>query len=325
MIGRRPTLTRNRRLVAALTTVLATVLLCGCGLEAGTGTTATHYSLLVTKGFGAQNVLNVSAPKTAGTNTVLGMLERNATVTAPKGGGPVASINGLAADSSGSQATGWSFYVNGVGSRKGAATTKLHNGDEVWWDRHDTAAAKTVAAVVGSYPDPFLGGYGGHRYPTRIECTQTKAADCTSVLDQLATYGIPAALGCFECSEYNLSLRVLVGPYATITADPAADELRDGPSTSGVYARFIDGGSKLELLNARGAVKQTFGAGTGLVAAARWHGEPPVWFITGTDAAGVADAEQAFTAGTLDGHFAVAVVNDIAEPLPLAPGSRPVG
>jgi hypothetical protein len=324
MIARRPTLTRNRRPLAALSTLLATVLLCGCGLEAGTSTTTTHSSLLVTQGFGAQIVLNLSTPKTVGADTVLGMLERNATVTAPKGGGSVVSIDGLAAGSSRGQATGWSFYVNGVRSTKSAAATKLHSGVQVWWDRHDNAAAKTIAAVVGDYPAPFLGGYGGQRYPTRIECTQTKAAACTNVLDQLATYGIPAALGCFECSEYNLSLRVLVGPYATMTADPAADELRDGPSTSGVYARFIDHGSKLELLNARGAVKQTFGAGTGLVAATRWHGEPPVWFITGTDAAGVADAEQAFTAGTLDGHFAVAVVNDIAEPLPLAPGSKSV-
>ena len=280
------------------------MLLCGCGLESGTATTATHYSLLVTQGFGAQTVLNVSAPKTAGADTVLGMLERNATVTAPRGGS-VVSINDLAAGSSQGQATGWSFYINGVRPTKSAAATKLHSGDQVWWDRHDNAAAKTIAAVVGSYPAPFLGGYGGQRYPTRIECTQTKASACTSVLDQLATYGIPAALGCFECSEYNLSLRVLVGPYATITTDPAAEELRDGPSTSGVFARFIDGGSKLELLNAHGAVKQTFGAGTGLVAATRWRGE-------------------AFAAGTLDGHFAVAVVNDIAEPLPLAPGSKPV-
>jgi hypothetical protein len=323
MIARRPTLTRNRRLVVALAIGLATVLLCGCGLESGTATTAPHYSLLVTQGFGAQTVLNVSAPKTAGADTVLGMLERNATVTAPRGGS-VVSINDLAAGSSQGEATGWSFYINGVGPTKSAAATTLHSGDQVWWDRHDNAAAKTIAAVVGSYPAPFLGGYGGQRYPTRIECTQTKASACTSVLDQLATYGIPAALGCFECSEYNLSLRLLVGPYATISTDPAAAELRDGPATSGVFARFIDGGSKLELLNAHGAVKQTFGAGTGLVAATRWRGEPPVWFITGTDAAGVADAEQAFTAGTLDGHFAVAVVNDIAEPLPLAPGSKPV-
>jgi hypothetical protein len=321
MTGGRLRLAKRRPMVVAVSTAAA--LLCGCGLQAGTSATAPHASLLVTQSFGAQTVLSSSAPKVVAGDTVLGMLERNVTVAAPKGDRPVASIDGLAAGNVAGQPTAWSFYVNGVGATKGASVTKLHSGDQVWWDRHDTAAAKRIAAVVGSYPEPFLDGYGGQRYPTRIECTQTAAHACTAVLDQLATYGIPAGIGCFECSQYNLSLRVVVGPYATMTADPAADELADGPSTSGVYARFVDGGHKLELLNGRGIAKQTFGAGTGLVAATRWHGEPPVWFVTGTDAAGVAAAEQAFTAGTLDGHFAVAIVNDIAEPLPLAPGSSP--
>jgi hypothetical protein len=38
-------------------------------------------------------------------------------------------------------------------------------------------------------------------------------------------------------------------------------------------------------------------------------GQPPVWFVTGTDAAGVAAAVSAFNAGTLDQHFALAVVD----------------
>ena len=50
----------------------------------------------------------------------------------------------------------------------------------------------------------------------------------------------------------------------------------------------------------------------------RYRGQPPTWFVTGTDAAGVAAAVQAFNSQTLDGHFAVAVVNDAAIPLALA-------
>jgi hypothetical protein len=44
--------------------------------------------------------------------------------------------------------------------------------------------------------------------------------------------------------------------------------------------------------------------------------QPPVWFVTGTDAAGVAAAVQAFNADTLDQHFAVAVIGGVAIPLP---------
>jgi hypothetical protein len=321
MSGGRPSSASQKRLAAAATIAVAAAALGGCGV--GAGTAPSHDSLLVTQSFGAQSVLDQTAPKIVGAATVMQMLERNATVTTRYGGGFVQSIDGLSGGTVDGQPTAWFYYVNGVEATKGAAATKLHSGDQVWWDRHDWSASESIPAVVGSYPEPFLDGYGGQRYPTRIECTQTAAHACTAVLDQLATYGIPAGIGCFECSQYNLSLRVIVGPYATMTADPAADELRDPPSRSGVYARFIDGGKKLELLNQQGTVKQTLGAGTGLVAATRWDGEPPVWFVTGTNAAGVADAEQAFTAGTLDGHFAVAVVNDIAEPLPLAPGSSP--
>ena len=58
------------------------------------------------------------------------------------------------------------------------------------------------------------------------------------------------------------------------------------------------------------------GAGAGLIAATRYMSQPPVWYVTGTDAAGVAAAVQAFDAGTLDDHFAIAVVDDVAIPLP---------
>ena len=106
------------------------------------------------------------------------------------------------------------------------------------------------------------------------------------------------------------------GPTATLAADPAPALLAKAPAASGVYARFEDGGRRLALLDADGAVVRTAGAGAGLIAATRYLGQPPVWYVTGTDAAGVAAAVRAFGAGTLDGHFAVAVVADAAIPLP---------
>ena len=48
----------------------------------------------------------------------------------------------------------------------------------------------------------------------------------------------------------------------------------------------------------------------------RFGNQPPVWFVTGTDDAGVAAAVQAFNAATLDQHFAVAVLGGEAIPLP---------
>jgi hypothetical protein len=271
----------------------------------------------VTQNFGAQTVVQTSTPKIVGQDTVLRLLERNATVTTRYGGGFVESIDGHSGGSQAGQPDDWFYYVNGVQAGKGAAATKVHSADHIWWDRHVWTATESIPAVVGSYPEPFLNGYGATQYPTRVECTPKQTTPCTQVFNALAHLGIIDGLGCLDCAEYNMSLRVLVGTYASMTDDATADLLREGPSASGIYARFIDGGRKLELLNQLGEVAHTYGAGTGLVAATRLRGAPPVWFVTGTDAAGVAAAEQAFNAGTLDGHFAIAVVNDIAQPLPL--------
>jgi hypothetical protein len=291
---------------------VATLALAGCGL--GAGGAPARVSLLVTQGFGAQTVLSKPAPKIVGADTVMRMLERSATVTTRYGGGFVQSINKL----SGGGTSDWFYYVNGVQAAKGAADTKLHSGDHVWWDRHDWTATQSIPAVVGSFPEPFSDGYGGKRYPLMIECTQTHSPSCRAVENVFAGLKLVASLSCLLCSEYNQSLPVLVGPYATLTTAPAALKLAGPVSSSGIYARFEDGGHRLALLDEHGRVVRTAGAGAGLVAATRYRGQPPTWFVTGTDAAGVAAAVQAFNAQTLDGHFAVAVVDDAAIPLPVS-------
>jgi hypothetical protein len=175
-----------------------------------------------------------------------------------------------------------------------------------------------VPAVVGAFPEPFADGYGGKRLPLRIECTETTRTTCNAIQSVFAGYNLAASEGCLLCSEYNESLRVAVGPFRTLALDPAAGLLAQGPSASGVYARFEDGGRRLALLEAGGAVVRTAGSGAGLIAATRYMGQPPVWYVTGTDPAGVAAAVRAFNADTLDGHFAVAVLDGVAIPLPAA-------
>ena len=299
-----------RDAIRASVAVVAALALGGCGL--GAGSTPSHVGLLVTRGFGAQTVLANAAPRVVGADTVMRVLERNAKVTTLYSGGFVQSIARLA----GGGGSDWFFYVNGVESHKGASEIKLHSGDHVWWDRHDWRAALDIPAVVGSFPEPFVDGYGGKRFPLRIECTQPSSKTCAAVERVFAGYGLVASLGCLLCSQYNLSLRVLVGPYSTLTADPAAAELARGVAASGVYARFERHGATLALLDQSGRVTRTAGAGAGLVAATRFRGQPPVWLVTGTDPAGVAAAVEAFNAATLDQHFAVAVVDGAAIPLP---------
>ena len=97
-----------------------------------------------------------------------------------------------------------------------------------------------------------------------------------------------------SCSQYNQTLRVVVGSDATLSPDPAAALLLERrPTRSGVYARFEDHGTRIALLDASGRVTRTLGAGAGLIAAVRYHGQPPVWYVTGTDAAGVSRRRSA--------------------------------
>ena len=111
---------------------------------------------------------------------------------------------------------------------------------------------------------------------------------------------------------------MLVGTWPRMRTDQAARRLETGPGASGVYARMAPDGSKIALLDARGDTVRTLGPGSGLVAATRFEGAPPVWIVTGTDAAGVEAAAMAFEPGDLHDRFALAVSNDIGVPLPVA-------
>jgi hypothetical protein len=108
----------------------------------------------------------------------------------------------------------------------------------------------------------------------------------------------------------------VVGTWRDLHGELATTLIDHGPSASGVYARF-DSKSQLQLLNPRGAVVRTLGAGAGLVAATADRSSNSTWLITGTDAAGVSAAAAALTPSRLRDRFALAVgpSGDFALPL----------
>jgi hypothetical protein len=305
----------SRALVTALLgVVLATA---GCGVGAGSKPGGTK--LTITQDFGAKPVRSLDRPAVGGSETVMRLLARNAKVTTRYGGGFVQSIDGLAG--SGARQLDWFYYVNGVEAPKGAAATRLHAGDHVWWDRHDWSAAMRVPAVVGAFPEPFVHGIGGKRLPVRVECSDPAGEPCAQVAERLASYKIPAARGGLRTAHIEETLRVLVGPWAALRDDDAIDDLERGPAASGVYARPSADGRTIALLDAAGHRVRTLGPGTGLVAATRRDDDPPTWVVTGTDAAGASSAARAFEEGTLEDRFALAVSHDLPIPLPEAPRS----
>jgi hypothetical protein len=303
---------RARTVLAAL----AVALVCaGCGLGSGAG--PSRVSLTVTRGFGSRQIHALTKGKVPGSETVMRMLERSFTVSTRYGGGFVQSIDGLAPGGSRSD---WFYYVNGVQAAKGAATTAVHAGDHIWWDLHDWTATDSIPAVVGSYPEPFINGVGGKRYPITLECAADATVACRRVTAALSAAHVPVASQLLGTGSGPDTLGVVVGSWREIRAEVAAELIAHGPGASGVYARFTGAqGASLQLLDPSGKVVRTLGAGAGLIAATADSTSVPTWMITGTDQAGVTAAARALTPQALHDHFALAVDGSAQLPVPLSP------
>ncbi|HEX4837759.1 MAG TPA: DUF4430 domain-containing protein [Solirubrobacteraceae bacterium] len=294
-----------RRSPARAVALAALCALEGCGL--GPGPTPKDVQLTITRDFGARVLHGARAPRVVGQETVMSLLRRNVAVNARYAGGFVQGIDGLQGGTRGGKPWDWFYYVNGVQAPKGAAETSVHAGDRVWWDLHDWSQTETVPAVVGSFPEPFLAGIDGKRLPVRVECAEPSASSCRAVVERLRSLGAPAALAAISGGDEPYTLRVLVGRFSTLEADPSVHSIGAGPRSSGVYARFSAGGAALDLIDEAGHTTRTLGAGAGLVAATRYREEAPVWVVAGTDSAGVSRAASALDAASLDNHFALAL------------------
>jgi len=273
----------------------------GCGLGPGKG--LGDVELTVTRDYGTVPVIHRVLGDVTESDTVMRALERSADITTRYGGGFVQSIEGVEGEETASAARDWFFYVNGVESTVGAADYPLHGGESVWWDYREWGAAMRVPAVVGSWPQPFLGGYDGERHPVAVECLGGGAA-CGVVDERLEDAGVDVAAG-----EPDEAIRVLVGPWSRLREDPAAAQIERGPQVSGVFADFRAGrdGYVLEGLGEDGKTAASFGSDAGLVATTRRYESPPTWVVTGVSTAGVKAAAGLLDSADLRDHYAVAV------------------
>jgi hypothetical protein len=316
------------RTAVAIALLLAALATAGCGL--GPGEEVGEASLTVTRDYGAEPVAGPLTDGVAESDTVMRVLERNAEIETRYGGGFVQAIDGLSGERDGGGPRDWFFYVNGVESPVGAADYKLSGGEAIWWDHRRWSAASRVPAVVGSWPQPFTGGYEGRRRPVAVECRGGGEA-CGEARRRLAAAGASVAAGSPEGA-----IRVLVGPWSRVRLDPAAAKIEDGPQASGVFADFAQdpptgsavpfphiggernsGSLRLRGLSADGEVGRVFGPGAGLVAATRRFGAPPVWIVSGARPSGVRAAASLLSVAALRGRYAVATEGGEETPLPV--------
>jgi hypothetical protein len=210
-----------------------------------------------------------------------------------------------------------SLFVNGVAIETPVASLRVRGGDRVWLDQHAAGIAPEVRAVVGSFPEPFLHGVDGERLPARVECDDPDGESCAAVADKLVALGVVAGRSVLGRSAADETVRVLVGPWSRLRGrDAEADGVDAGPRASGIHARFDETARRLVVLDTEGAPARTLGAGTGLVAATRQPVRQPVWFVTGTDKAGVAAAARAFDESVLGDRYALAISRDLPVAVP---------
>jgi hypothetical protein len=307
-------LSRAVKLSVAATAVSAAV--AGCGFGASPGTK--NASVLVSANFGSNVVGRVVEKNIPASESVISLLKRDFKVITGDGGASVESVDGRRASGS----LKWSFYVNGIQPAKNALATDVQKGDHIWWDLHDSSVNNSIAAVVGSYPEPFTNGIGGKEFPTLLNCAPNAQTACNIVGESLHRAGVKAADQVLGVGSGSDSLAVVVGTWSQVKNVIAAQLIAAGPRYSGVYGQFVGRqGQALELDDAQGDIERTLPGNVGLIAATgNERLGQPTWFVTGTDNAGVVAAARAFTAAKLDGHFAVAISHGRVTGLPV-PGS----
>ena len=302
---------------AILAALLAAMALSGCTVGAGESDPE-GATLTVTRDFGRGALLEARADTVPEAETVMRLLRRNAEVDTRYGGRFVNAIEGLRSGSDDGRRRDWFYYVNGIEAGTGAAEQEVAGGDHVWWDYRDWNVAMRVPAVVGSFPEPFLHGAEGKRFPVRIDCAPEAASQCQDVSERLERAGVPASIAALGSQAGEEVLRLVVGRWEDARRDNASREIEDGPQETGVFARVRARGEShvIEVLDAGGGVKEVLGAGSGIVAATRLGEQQPTWTVSGTDEAGLDRAVRLIDARTLRNRYAVAANSDGTLALP---------
>jgi Domain of unknown function (DUF4430) len=295
--------------------LLLGVCLGGCGFGEGEAQEG-GADLRVTKDFGHEEVAAEKIDTVHEDESVMRLLQSRHDVDTRFGGNFVEAIDGVEG-SGGGGTRDWFYFVNGIWADRGAADWEVHAGDVIQWDNRDWTAIQRIPAIVGAYPEPFRSGTEGERLPVRLECADAADQSCKDVKAELTEAGARVSSAQLAASGGTEIIRVLVGTWDELRDVRTPATLEEGPEASGVFARFVDDGTRLELLDEDGDVARTADVGTGLVAATALEDQAVVWMVTGLEDIGVQAAAAALDARSLRNAFAVAATPEGPMKLPL--------
>ena len=231
-------------------------------------------TLVVTKNFSRPPLVEKRVP--AEGSSCMDILRSCARVETAYGGSFIVSINGISGTSN---AGAWFYYVNGVMADVGADRHTPRAGDVIQWDFHPWRASAWIAAIVGSYPQPFLSG------GCRMFHSPRMAEPSARLAGRLRGLGVDGVV-----------LRELDGPKPPGPGPPAiivgsreelekvgwVKDILDGGRRAGLFIDF--GKTGMNVFNVDGQRVKTFADAGALVAMKRGYGAPAwsLWLVTGT-------------------------------------------
>jgi hypothetical protein len=160
------------------------------------------------------------------------------------GGRFVQSIDGV--EGSLGKRHDWFWFVNGLAGDRSAAEYRLRAGDVAWWDYRDWTRDADLAVVVGSFPEPYLHGYGGKvRFAAVVYSSRSQRADARAVARRIHARRVfvrglraPTGWNVFELvpgpSRFTARQRTDGGPSTPVVFTFSGDV---GKLLAGAYAR----------------------------------------------------------------------------------------
>ena len=272
-------------------------------------------TVVVTRDFGQELILtgevelnNVSNAMTA--------LQSVAEVETKYGGGFVKAINGFSSEYEGLEQSqlDWFYFINGISLSLGARDYALRDGDVEQWDLRDWSYRSFVPAIIGAYPQPFLGGVGGEVKPTVVAYDDPFAEEAGALKAELEGWETAEVLvtGAETLSDgvkERSNLIILGGAENGLIL-----ELNELHKRLGFFAYFE--GGKIVVLDGGGNPAGEYGAGWGLIQTTQnpWSpggvgsGESIVFMVSGTDEDGVRSAVRALIDNSDELSYAYAVL-----------------
>ncbi|MCG8401339.1 MAG: DUF4430 domain-containing protein [Firmicutes bacterium] len=290
-----------------------------------TGLAERQVTLWVTRDYAFEQVYGGKAALIPDDSVMDIMQAGNLEVTTQYGGGFVESINGLASGYTGKdkETRDWFFYINGIIASVGAVDYRPAGGDVIWWDYHDWGRAIFTPALIGAFPEPFLGGYKGDNPGTLVLAAAGYEEQGNELAECLRHWGVEnveVRPYCREKVAHRDRITLVVGLWEQFADQRFWQGAQKNRQKTGLFVEFNR--DYIAALNMSGEIVERHSEDAGaIVATGAGMGDPtPLWLVTGLDRAGLDGAVDIITGnpGAIKQRFGAVVAGGKVIGVPVA-------